>query len=111
MFNNKNSYPKVLILGETFRFNGGGGITLINLFKDWNPDNLAVVTERINETSFNTGCNKFYRLGHLEIKMPFPFNYINKIQISGYCSINPHIDISKFKPQKKKIIKNNKIKK
>jgi len=104
MFNNKNSYPKVLILGETFRFNGGGGITLINLFKDWNPDNLAVVTERINETSFNTGCNKFYRLGHLEIKMPFPFNYINKIQISGDVTITVGNDNTKSEQHKRTII-------
>jgi len=83
----QDSYPKVLILGETFRYNGGGGITLINLFKNWKPDHLAVVTERINETSFDAGCKKFYRLGHLEVKMPFPFNLINKIQASGEVNI------------------------
>ncbi|MDO9256856.1 MAG: hypothetical protein Q7U54_15155, partial [Bacteroidales bacterium] len=79
----KISYPKVLILGETFRLNGGGGITLINLFKDWDPACVAVVTEKINETSFQTGCDKFYQLGNMEIRIPFPFNFINKIQTSG----------------------------
>lgn len=77
----------MLILGETFRYNGGGGITLINLFKGWDPDKIAVVTERINETSFNTGYVKYYRLGHLELKIPFPFNYINKLQDSGEITV------------------------
>ena len=27
------NYSRVLIVGETFRMNGGGGITLTNLFK------------------------------------------------------------------------------
>jgi len=76
-------FPKVLIIGETFRINGGGGITLINLFKNWNPENIAIVTDRIYETSFNSGCKKFYRLGHLEFKIPFPFNIINNIPTSG----------------------------
>ncbi len=79
----KISYPKVLIIGETFRYNGGGGITLINLFKDWNPECVAVVTEKINETSFLNGYEKFYQLGNMEIRIPFPFNFINKIQTSG----------------------------
>jgi len=79
----KISYPKVLIIGETFRYNGGGGITLINLFKDWDTECVAVVTEKINETSFQTGCKKFYQLGNMEIRFPFPFNFINKFQTSG----------------------------
>jgi hypothetical protein len=76
-------FPKVLIIGETFRLNGGGGITLINLFKNWNPENIAIVTERLNETSFNSGCKKFYRLGNQEYIIPFPFSVINRIPISG----------------------------
>lgn len=82
-----NSFPKVLIIGETFRYTGGGGITLINLFKDWTSDNIAVVTEKIEETTSETNCKKFYRLGHLEIKFPFPFNYINKITDSGNVAV------------------------
>lgn len=82
-----SNFPKVLIIGETFRLNGGGGITLINLFKNWNPENIAIVTDRIYETSFNSGCKKFYRLGHLEFKIPFPFNIINKISTSGHFQV------------------------
>jgi len=99
-----NSYPKVLIIGETFRLNGGGGITLINLFKNWNTDNLAIVTEKINETSFESGCKKFYRLGNLEIKMPFPFNLINKIDPSGDISPTEQIrNISILTQPKRKL--------
>lgn len=83
----ENSFPKVLIIGETFRYTGGGGITLINLFKDWNSDSLAVVTERIQETTFKSNCKKIYILGRLEIKVPFPFNLINKIHVSGEIKI------------------------
>jgi len=78
-----SKFPKVLILGETFRNNGGGGITLINLFKNWDINNLAVATEKIIETNGDNICRKFYRLGHLEMRFPFPFNYINKIDTSG----------------------------
>lgn len=93
-----NFCPKVLIIGETFRYTGGGGITLINLFKDWNADNLAVVTEKIQETTRETNCNNFYRLGHLEMKFPFPFNLLNKIDDSG--------DVKLFSPNEASKIKN-----
>ena len=80
-------YIRVLILGETFRSNGGGGITLINLFKNWPSDKLAVVTERIYETSTNTNCLKFYQLGHLEQKLPFPLSLLMKSINSGEVDI------------------------
>ena len=76
-------YPRVLILGETFRLNGGGGITMINLFKDWPSDNLAVATERLYETSPNANCDRYYQLGNLEIKIPFPLCLFIRIAESG----------------------------
>jgi hypothetical protein len=104
-----NSYPKVLIIGETFRYTGGGGITLINLFKDWPARNLAVVTEKIDETTIEGSCEKFYRLGHLEIKFPFPFNHINKSVVSGdvtvFVSNKVNISNSGQKRKIKSIIK------
>ena len=78
-----SKFPKVLIIGETFRNNGGGGITLMNLFKNWDINNLAVATEKIIETTGENICRKFYRLGKLEMQFPFPFNYINKVDESG----------------------------
>jgi hypothetical protein len=74
---------RVLILGETFRLNGGGGITLTNLFKDWPSEKLAVVTERIYETTPDSNCKKFYQLGSLEQKLPFPLNFLTKRNLSG----------------------------
>jgi hypothetical protein len=80
-------YTRVLILGETFRSNGGGGITLINLFKNWPSEKLAVVTDRIYETSSNSNCLKFYQLGQLEQKLPFPLSLIMKSSNSGEVDI------------------------
>jgi glycosyltransferase involved in cell wall biosynthesis len=81
------NYPRVLIVGETFRLNGGGGITLTNLFKDWPSDKLAVVTERIDETSSNSNCLKFYQLGHMELELPFPLSILFKTKNSGEVDI------------------------
>jgi glycosyltransferase involved in cell wall biosynthesis len=39
------SYPKILIIGETFHSNSGGGITLTNLFKGWPAEKLANVVD------------------------------------------------------------------
>jgi glycosyltransferase involved in cell wall biosynthesis len=77
-------YPKVLVVGETFRFNGGGGITMINLFKDWPSQNVGVITDRIAET--DPGSNYlYYQLGADELTFPFPFSLILKNAPSGPC--------------------------
>jgi hypothetical protein len=65
-------YPKVIIIGETFRLKGGGGITLTNLFKDWPADKIGVVTDLINQTDPSSKYS-YYQLGQEEIKFPFPF--------------------------------------
>jgi len=76
------NYIRVLILGETFRLNGGGGITLTNLFHDWPVDKIGVITDLIDET--NRGTNySYYRLGNEEIKFPFPFHLVQKFVPSG----------------------------
>src|SRR5512133_602115 len=85
--NVRMDYSRVLIVGETFRMNGGGGITLTNLFKDWPSDKLAVVTERIYETSPDSNCVKFYQLGDLEQRLPFPLNKLIKSYKSGEVDI------------------------
>jgi glycosyltransferase involved in cell wall biosynthesis len=93
-FDDSNLFPKILIIGETFRTNGGGGITLLNLFKDWPADNLAVITDRIFETTYNANCKRYYQLGHLEQKLSFPFNLFNKLEKSGEAEIKPHTNSS-----------------
>lgn len=75
-------YPKVIIVGETFRKNGGGGITMANLFKEWPKENIGVITSQIGETDPTTGY-RYYQLGSLEIKFPFPFGVIQKQVHSG----------------------------
>jgi glycosyltransferase involved in cell wall biosynthesis len=76
------NYPRVIIIGETFRMVGGGGITLTNLFKDWPPDNIGVVTDLISLTNPETKYN-YYQLGREEIKFPFPFHLFQTYFQSG----------------------------
>jgi hypothetical protein len=37
--------PKVLIIGQPFNNDTGGGITLSNLFSGWDKDKIAVYIE------------------------------------------------------------------
>lgn len=66
-------YPKILIIGQYFHTRSGGGITLTNLFKGWEKENIAVAAECIQNPFFSV-CEKYYNLGSLEIKKRFPFN-------------------------------------
>lgn len=75
-------YPRVIIIGETFRSNGGGGITLSNLFCNWPAENIGVITENIADTNPHLGY-KYYQLGSDEIRFPFPFNLIQADIHSG----------------------------
>jgi glycosyltransferase involved in cell wall biosynthesis len=75
-------YPRVIIIGETFRLDGGGGITMANLFKDWPESNIGVVTDLIAHTNPKTKY-KYYQLGNKEIKFPFPFSIFQTYFESG----------------------------
>ena len=103
-------YPKILIIGQYFNTNSGGGITLTNLFCGWDKNNIAVAACDINNPDFSV-CEKFYIIGEQEIKRGFPFNLnpsqthsrsgiINKNQIREK-SANPY----KAKESKLKQIK------
>ena len=35
------NYPKVLIIGQYFHTESGGGITMTNLFKGWDKEKIA----------------------------------------------------------------------
>lgn len=70
-------YPKILIVGNSFDKKSGGGITLTNLFKGWEKENIAVAASGINELDFNI-CEKYYRLGSSERHIRFPVNKIGK---------------------------------
>src|SRR5664279_5349696 len=80
-------YLRVIILGETFRLNGGGGITMTNLFRDWPASKIGVITDGIIETNPLTEYS-YYQLGDEEIKFPFPFNFAQNHIQSGQYSFN-----------------------
>jgi glycosyltransferase involved in cell wall biosynthesis len=82
-----NDFPRVLVLGETFRLNGGGGITMTNLFHNWPASNIGVVTDRIDETN-PLSEYKYYQLGDEEIKVPFPFHLLQSRVKSGPYSFD-----------------------
>lgn len=71
-----HNYPKILIVGQYFNVESGGGITMTNLFKGWKIENIAVAGENILNSNFSV-CNKYYQLGSLETEKRFPFN-LNK---------------------------------
>jgi glycosyltransferase involved in cell wall biosynthesis len=76
--------PKVLITGQSFDRRTGGGITLSNLFADWDKDKLAVAcTPHLIKNSDNQICDNYYQLGEKEHKWVFPFKYLQKKFPSG----------------------------
>jgi glycosyltransferase involved in cell wall biosynthesis len=98
------SYPKVLIIGETFHNRSGGGITLSNLFKDWPADNLAVIaTSNISYSNYERS-KKYYRLGSDEYIVVWPLSIF-----IGSKSVSGEVNTSEFKNTLNK--KSNSIKK
>lgn len=66
-------FPRILISGQYFHTNSGGGITLSNLFSDWDKDKIAATASFITNPSFEV-CQNYYQLGSSEQKLRFPFN-------------------------------------
>jgi glycosyltransferase involved in cell wall biosynthesis len=84
------AFPKVLIIGESFTNNLGGGITLSNLFSGWDIDKIAVACNGLklsNNIDINV-CNTYYQLGMKENKWIFPFNLIKRKYPSGVIKLN-----------------------
>ena len=79
------SYPKVLILGQPFNRNTGGGITLSNLFAGWPKDKLAVACSGylLGHNTDTRICETYYQLGHEEDKWVFPLNLVKRKYPSG----------------------------
>jgi len=77
--------PKVLIIGQSFNNDTGGGITLSNLFKGWDRDKLAVACSSylLLDNIDTEVCNTYYQLGHKEHKWSFPFNFLQRKHSSG----------------------------
>ncbi len=77
--------PKVLILNQPFDNIKGGGITLSNLFANWDSEKLAVACSGYllgNHTNSNL-CNNYYQLGHEERRWIFPFSIFGRKYPSG----------------------------
>jgi len=69
----EKTHPKILIIGETFRKNGGGGITLINLFKQFPKENVAIITNDIVNSDPDL-CDNYYQIGYDEKQFIWPLN-------------------------------------
>lgn len=79
------SQPRVLILNQPFVNDTGGGITLSNLFAEWDRKKLAVACSGYLFTGKmdNALCNHYYQLGSKERKWIFPFNLFSRRYYSG----------------------------
>lgn len=77
--------PRVLIIGQPFNNDTGGGITLTNLFAGWDRDKVAVACSGyVLMDNIDTGiCNTYYQIGHKEQKWKFPFNLFKRKYASG----------------------------
>jgi len=89
--------PKVLIVGQPFNSETGGGITLSNLFRGWDKDRLAVICSAhlINQGTDMESCTNYYQLGQREIKWIFPFNLLKREHYSGPIRIQSAEQVSK----------------
>src|SRR5262249_7147720 len=83
--NQSMSLPKVLIIGQPFNNDTGGGITLSNLFSGWDKDKIAVVcSPYLLQDNIDTNiCDTYYQLGQKEGRRIFPFNLFNRKYYSG----------------------------
>lgn len=85
-----STLPKVLIIGQPFTNNSGGGITQSNLFNGWDKEYIAVVCTSHMFKDLNTEiCDTYYLLGEEEYKWKFPFNLIQRKTSSGPVKANP----------------------
>ena len=79
------SYPRVLIMIETFDKQSGGGITLSNLFYGWDRSCIAnaITMHGADTLDANELDNNYYCLGKDEFKVMFPFSLHYKFRNSG----------------------------
>jgi len=95
--------PKVLIIGQPFNNNTGGGITLSNLFNGWDRDKIAVVClgHLLLDNIDTQACNIYYQLGYKENRWRFPFNLLQRKYYSGLLKFDENryqdLTISKSK--------------
>lgn len=102
-------FPKIIIVGHSFQ-PSGIGITLKNLFSQFPKESLACISGKFYEE--DKAFSSFYLLGHREISLMFPFNYLEKIKTSKVLSSvdydnlkNPNLKVSTLSKIKHKIYK------
>ena len=83
-------YPKILIIGQTFNKNSGGGITISNLFYGWPKDSLAVASNvNLYSDLDNSVCEQYYQLGYNHKLHPFPLNlFLPRIKCGSFVLKN-----------------------
>ena len=92
-----NNFPKILIFGQSFNKNTGGGITLSNLFKGWPIDKIAVANTGHGMFAVDYSiCNTYYVLGKHEHKWVFPFNIMQRQFESGVSSTAVTVSANSF---------------
>ncbi len=84
MDKNNSEFKRVLILGQNFNDGTGAGVTLTNLFRDWDKNKLALATtgDLFNSKDFSN-CSRIYLLGKKEFSVRFPFSLLQKKYESG----------------------------
>jgi glycosyltransferase involved in cell wall biosynthesis len=103
-------YPRVLIIGSSFNYMDGGGITLSNLFNDFPGSNLKMITSgpELLKCSGEV-CSDYYQLGHLEEVDSYLISLFKKRYISGSIIIksdDERSDINlKVKKKRSKLIR------
>lgn len=83
-FANAMGLPRILIFGQPFNRNTGGGITLSNLFHGWDKDKIAVLGTGHMLRNLNTDiCSLYYQLGIENNRWIFPFTFFQRKFKSG----------------------------
>lgn len=103
--------PKVLIIGQPFNNDTGGGITLSNLFSGWDKDKIAVAcSPYLLQDNIDTNiCDTYYQLGQKEGRRVFPFNLFNRNYYSGvikFTNEKKSTSVLKKSPLRVKMIMN-----
>jgi len=96
--------PKILVIGQPFNNDTGGGITLTNLFAGWDREKLAVACSAylLLDNVDPKKCNNYYQLGHKEQKWKFPFSLFKRKYTSGTLSFQSN-EVKNFTVPKSKL--------
>lgn len=95
-------YPKILIIGQSFNKNTGGGVTMSNLFTGWPKNNISVASNSNLLNSIDTSvCDTYFQLGYNGKLHPFPLSIIlPKIQTGILPISNSSSHTDKVQPVK-----------